>query len=147
MGRQGIKHASDSSETCAKKIQEENMYSVANHESLLIETRRQNCTTSTIRIMFFPNDSITHNTCKLPRQCDKERTIAQHRSLTQTEHTPSSHSSLVTHPTSRQTGHDTSTCGSDLSSPPHPATRSALTKHEGWNLCAHTAPSPGCDRG
>jgi len=53
--------------------------------------------------------------------------------------TPSSHSSLETHPTALQWGQDTSTCGcSILSSSPHPATRSALTKQAGWKVCEQT---------
>src|ERR1700691_555756 len=52
--------------------------------------------------------------------------------------TPSSHSSLETHPTALQLGQDTSTCSSILSSPPHPATRSALTKQAGWKVCEQT---------
>lgn len=53
--------------------------------------------------------------------------------------TPSSHSSLETHPTALQWGQDTSTSRcSILSSSPHPATRSALTKQAGWKVCEQT---------
>jgi hypothetical protein len=60
------------------------------------------------------------------------------RKSIQSADTPDSHSSFVTHPIALHTGQDTSTNGCPLFSPPHPATRSALTRHAGWNSCAHT---------
>ncbi|OJA12191.1 hypothetical protein AZE42_03926 [Rhizopogon vesiculosus] len=58
---------------------------------------------------------------------------------------PSSHSFLLTHPMLRNMGHDTSTCGSALYSPPYLATNHACKA--GWNVCALTAPSPTYDGG
>jgi hypothetical protein len=61
---------------------------------------------------------------------------------------PCSQSLRCTTPTARHTGQLTSTnpparSRSPSLSGPHPATRSALTRHAGWNVCPHTdAPSP-----
>jgi len=61
---------------------------------------------------------------------------------------PCSQSLRGTAPTARHTGQLTSTnpparSRSPSLSGPHPATRSALTRHAGWNVCLHTdAPSP-----
>lgn len=54
-------------------------------------------------------------------------------------HAPSSQSAREMIPTVLQRGHETSTSSSPsfsslLSSAPHPATRSALTRHDGWNV-------------
>jgi hypothetical protein len=53
---------------------------------------------------------------------------------------PSIHSSLVTHPTIRHTGHDTPTSPPSTSSLLPNATLSALTKQAGWNVWAHASP-------
>ena len=61
---------------------------------------------------------------------------------------PCSQSLRCITPTARHTGQLTSTNPPARSrslslSGPHPATRSALTRHAGWNVCPHTdAPSP-----
>src|ERR1700730_12468457 len=53
--------------------------------------------------------------------------------------TPSSHSSFGTHPMALQLGQETSAQSpTPLSSPPRAATRSALTKQAGWNVCPQT---------
>ena len=73
----------------------------------------------------------------------KKREMLPHTSA----RAPSSQSLCCTTPTARHTGQLTSTNppvrSRSLSlSGPHPATRSALTRHAGWNACSHTdAPS------